>query len=67
MYVMVLAPAAARWRFNINEGLELLKLADIVLSLINPSPCYVKSVLTQSDRRENSNFSNFLLHVENFT
>jgi hypothetical protein len=26
-----------------NEGLELSKLADIVLSLINPSPCYVKA------------------------
>ena len=24
------------------KGLGLLKLADIVLSLINPSPCYVK-------------------------
>ena len=28
--------------FNINKGLGLLELADIVLSLINPSPCYVK-------------------------
>ena len=30
------------WLFNINEGLVLLKLAGIVLSLINPSPSYVK-------------------------
>ena len=28
--------------FNINEGLRLLKLADTVLILINPSPSTVK-------------------------
>ena len=27
---------------NVNKDLGLLKLAGIVLSLINPSPCYVK-------------------------
>ena len=27
-----------------NEGLGFLKLADIVLILISPSPCYVKSI-----------------------
>ena len=39
---MVEAPCKFRYLSNINEGLGLLKLADIVLSLINPSPCYVK-------------------------
>ena len=29
--------------FNINEGLGLLKLANIVLRLINPTPCYVNN------------------------
>ena len=28
---------------TINKGLGFLKLADIVLILINPSPCYVKT------------------------
>ena len=34
-----------------NEGLRFLKLADIVLILINPSPCYVKWVNTCHGRR----------------
>ena len=33
-----------RQLFNINEGLGLLKLADAVLILINPSPSNVKKV-----------------------
>ena len=41
MYAMTEAPAF-RNLFNINEGLGLLKLPDIVLSLINSSPYYVK-------------------------
>ena len=31
-----------RYLFNINEGLGLLKLADTVLILINPSPSNIK-------------------------
>ena len=27
-----------------NEGLGFLKLANVVLILINPSPCYVKNI-----------------------
>ena len=34
-----------------SEGLRFLKLADIVLILINPSPCYVKCVNTCHGRR----------------
>ena len=45
MYVMVEAPAKSQGLVNsvsfliYNEGIGLLKLANIVLSLINPSPC----------------------------
>ena len=36
-------PCKFHWLLlNIKKGLGLSKLADIVLSLINPSPCYVK-------------------------
>ena len=37
-----LRPCKFHYLSNINEGLVLLKLAGIVLSLINNSPCYVK-------------------------
>jgi hypothetical protein len=33
------------FRFNINEGLGLLKLANTVLILINPSPSNVKALI----------------------
>ena len=36
-----------RWLFNINEGLGLLKLANKVLILINPSPNNVKKYLME--------------------
>ena len=41
---MVKAPAESQDIVNFvhNEGMGFLKLADIVLILINPSPCYVK-------------------------
>ena len=47
-YVMFEAPAGSQglvncvsYLVNINEGLGLLKLVNIVLNLIKPSPCYV--------------------------
>ena len=43
--------------FKFNEGLGLLELANIVLSLINPSPCYVKN-------RQHHNFSNITMEFQ---
>ena len=46
-------PQGAETLFSLvhNEGLGFLKLTDIVLILINPSPCYVKWVNTCHGRR----------------
>ena len=45
---MVKAPTGSRDIVNFvscfYKGLGFLKLADIVLILINPSPCYVKNI-----------------------
>ena len=47
MYVMVKDKAC---KFNIKEGLVLLKLADTVLMLISTVPSIVKNMNTTLDR-----------------
>ena len=45
VYIMVKAPAGNQGiviLLVVNEGLGFLKLANIMLILINPCPCYVK-------------------------
>ena len=54
--------------FNIKEDLGLLKLAAIVLSLINPSPCYVNALIFKKKIRirpliENTKSLNITLFI----
>ena len=53
-----------RWLFNINEGLELLKLADTVLILINPSPSNVKIIIATAIKVGKIKFPTVILVIK---